>query len=198
MGFGHHFAHRDGLIASAIDEFAGSGYEKASLNRILTQAGMSKGQFYHHFEGKQALYLGLVELMIARKGEHFAEHPPPTADGDVFDILRAQLRAGLAFARADPQLDAFSRSFLRERGRPIFRTVLDQFSVLDANPLRQLLEAAHARGEFTPTLSKPFVLRTVAHLLEHAPELLDADSTESFEAGVGELILMMRRALGRR
>lgn len=197
MGFGHDFAHRDPLIAAAIDEFAARGYEKASLNRILTAAGMSKGQFYHHFENKEALYMGLVERMIARKREHFARQAPPTpASGDVFDTLGAQLRAGLAFARTDPQLDAFGRSFLRERGHPIYRRVLDQFSVLDGNPLRQLLEHAHATGQFTPELSRPFVLRTAAHLLEHAPELLDTATPEAFEASIDELVTMMRRALG--
>ena len=93
MGFEQDFAHRDQLIEAAIAELDTHGYAKASLNRILTAAGMSKGQFYHHFETKEALYLALVALMIERKREHFARNPIEP-NGDLFDIVRAQLRAG--------------------------------------------------------------------------------------------------------
>lgn len=196
MGLEHDFAHRDRLIEAAIDELDRHGYAKASLNRILTAAGMSKGQFYHHFKTKEDLYLALVALMIERKRAHFAEHPIDPAD-DVFEILRAQLKAGLQLAHADPQMERFSRSFLRERGRPIYATVMERFNFDADASLRHLVDLAHSRGELTEALSKDFAARALAHVMNGAPELLDASDLETFEARLDELITFLRRALGR-
>ncbi len=195
MSFRSEFAHRESLIAAAIDDFATVGYGKASINRILARAGMSKGQFYHHFPTKQALYLGLVELMVDRKRAFLATAPTVATDGDFFDRLRAQLHMGLAFARADPALERFSRSFLRERGRPIYDAVLGHFPLGRGDALGMMVDAAIDAGELTDELSATFVRRAVAMVMTHSAELVDADSTEAFTAGIDELIAFLRRAL---
>jgi AcrR family transcriptional regulator len=41
--------------------FSNRGYNKASVDDICTEAGVSKGAFYHHFESKQALFLALLD-----------------------------------------------------------------------------------------------------------------------------------------
>ena len=197
MSFRHDFAHRDALIEAAIEEFASVGYGKASINRILERAGMSKGQFYHHFPTKQALYLGLVELMIDRKRAFLTTATLAGGDGDFFDRLRTQLHIGLAFARADPQLERFSRSFLRERGRPIYETVLEQFPLGRGDALGMMVDAALEAGELTEELSAAFVRRAVALVMGRSGELIDADSTREFADGVDELIAFLRRALAR-
>ncbi|MCA9693189.1 MAG: TetR/AcrR family transcriptional regulator, partial [Myxococcales bacterium] len=192
------FAHQDALIAAAIDEFDARGYAKASLNRILERAGVSKGQFYHHFTDKQALYVALVELMIARKQAFFRARPPTSATPtSVFDTLRLQLRQGLAFAREDPQLERFARSFLRERGRPIYQAVMARFPLDQDAAVAALVDAGLARGEFTDALSPAFLKRAIAALLQAAPELLDAASIDDFDRGLDELITLLTRGLGR-
>lgn len=49
------------IIESAIRLFTSRGYTAASVDDICTEAGISKGAFYHHFESKQALFLGLLD-----------------------------------------------------------------------------------------------------------------------------------------
>ncbi|MGE5250795.1 MAG: TetR/AcrR family transcriptional regulator [Bacteroidota bacterium] len=49
------------LLQSAIELFSSQGYAAASVDDICTQAGVSKGAFYHHFESKQALFLALLD-----------------------------------------------------------------------------------------------------------------------------------------
>lgn len=48
------------LLETAAQEFARSGYERASLNRIIRACGMSKSSFYHYFEAKDALFDAVV------------------------------------------------------------------------------------------------------------------------------------------
>src|SRR5574342_1436325 len=52
---------RTKILESAIKLFSNQGYNKASVDDICTEAGISKGAFYHHFESKQALFLALLD-----------------------------------------------------------------------------------------------------------------------------------------
>lgn len=196
MRFGRDFQHRDRLVTAALEEFSAKGYDNASINAILAAAGMSKGQFYHHFGNKEGLYLAVVELLLHRKRAHFLAHPV-SPGADVFATLQAQLVAGVAFAREDPALDRFARSWLRERGRPIYEVVQRQFGLDRDTGLRQLVAAAHARGDFRPDLTVAFVVRAIAVVLENAPTLLDLQAPGDLDARVGELIDFLRRGLGR-
>ena len=49
------------IIEAAIRLFSTHGYNKASVDDICGEAGVSKGAFYHHFKGKQALFLTLLD-----------------------------------------------------------------------------------------------------------------------------------------
>lgn len=52
---------RSKIIESSISLFSNRGYNAASVDDICTEAGVSKGAFYHHFESKQALFLALLD-----------------------------------------------------------------------------------------------------------------------------------------
>ncbi|MDP1714735.1 MAG: TetR/AcrR family transcriptional regulator [Anaerolineales bacterium] len=52
---------RSRIIESAIKLFSSRGYNAASVDDICTDAGISKGAFYHHFESKQSLFLALLD-----------------------------------------------------------------------------------------------------------------------------------------
>lgn len=194
MSFDRDFQHRTALISAAIAEFSEHGYDRASINRILKSAGMSKGQFYHHFEGKEALYFGLVADLITRKKAYFAANPVPDQD-DFFQSLRGQLRAGLAFSRANPEVDQFSRSFLRERGRPIFHRTLTHFTFDEGSSVAQLVRRSHAVGAFGAGMSLEFVQRLVAMVFNGAAGLLEADAPEEVESRLEQLVQFLRGGL---
>jgi AcrR family transcriptional regulator len=52
---------RTKILDSAVKLFSTRGYTAASVDDICTEAGISKGAFYHHFETKQALFLALLD-----------------------------------------------------------------------------------------------------------------------------------------
>lgn len=52
---------RTRILGSAVKLFSSRGYNKASVDDICEEAGISKGAFYHHFESKQALFLALLD-----------------------------------------------------------------------------------------------------------------------------------------
>jgi AcrR family transcriptional regulator len=55
---------RSRIMDSAIRLFSRQGYNKASVDVICAEAGISKGAFYHHFKSKQALLLALLDSWL--------------------------------------------------------------------------------------------------------------------------------------
>lgn len=55
---------RNRILDAALQTFARSGYDAASVSEICRQAGVTKGGFYHHFSSKQALFLELLERWL--------------------------------------------------------------------------------------------------------------------------------------
>ncbi|MGD0212720.1 MAG: TetR/AcrR family transcriptional regulator [Terriglobales bacterium] len=53
------------MLQAASREIYRSGFQSASLDTILTIAGVTKGALYHHFDSKEALGHAVVEEIIA-------------------------------------------------------------------------------------------------------------------------------------
>lgn len=49
------------ILEAAVKQFSINGYNKASVDSICDQAGVSKGAFYHHFKTKQDVFLALLD-----------------------------------------------------------------------------------------------------------------------------------------
>lgn len=52
------------IIKAGIAEFSVYGSEKASLNKICRDYGISKGKFYHHFNSKEDLFCACVNYTV--------------------------------------------------------------------------------------------------------------------------------------
>jgi len=52
------------IIDACIEEFASNGYEKASTNSIIKNAGISKGALFHYFESKKKVFLYTLDYTI--------------------------------------------------------------------------------------------------------------------------------------
>ena len=54
-------ASRALIVEGAIREFGQYGYERASINRICTENGISKGRMFHQFKNKEEIFRASVE-----------------------------------------------------------------------------------------------------------------------------------------
>jgi AcrR family transcriptional regulator len=57
---------REALLDAGAKVFAARGYRAASVDEILTEAGLSKGTFYWHYGSKHELFLALLEERVDR------------------------------------------------------------------------------------------------------------------------------------
>ncbi|GEL78196.1 TetR/AcrR family transcriptional regulator [Tenuibacillus multivorans] len=75
------------IVEAALEEFAEHGYEKASTNRIVYQAGVGKGMLYYYFENKRKLYLYLVKNSLDVIEDQYIKHID-ISETDVFERMR--------------------------------------------------------------------------------------------------------------
>lgn len=198
MSFTKSFEHKQKLLDAALAEFNAYGYEQASINRILDKAGMSKGQFYYHFQNKEALYFALMEIGIEKKLEYFAglnllEDSPK----DIFDLFKTQLQVGIAFAIEHPAIYALSQALLREKGNPIYEKVMAKYDFKENEIIGQLIEAAYQRGEFRDDLPLAFIKQMIGYLFNQVDDFANLDNPAEMEQNLNYMIDFMRNGLAK-
>jgi AcrR family transcriptional regulator len=52
------------MLGAAMKEFAAKGYDRASTNKIVEDAGVSKGLLFHYFTSKKQLFLYLYDYCL--------------------------------------------------------------------------------------------------------------------------------------
>jgi AcrR family transcriptional regulator len=95
-------AQRERLIAAMAEVVAAVGYEEASVERVLVQAGMSRRTFYELFRDKEDCYLAVYEHTMRRVlrtvAEAYLECEQPARR------IEAALEAFLRFCAEEPRL----------------------------------------------------------------------------------------------
>lgn len=77
------------ILDAALEEFAASGFQEASVNRIIQRAGISKGALYYYFSDKEDLFLTVVEIAAAGLADtSMAPHHATTPDDFWSDVAR--------------------------------------------------------------------------------------------------------------
>jgi AcrR family transcriptional regulator len=173
------FDRREALMDAALEEFSAKSYEEASLNNIIKLAGISKGTFYYHFQDKQALYLELINNIVAAKIEFMDRKLKDYVHDEglnIFDNLKLQSRIGIEFAREYSKYYLLGLMFLKERGNQIYATVMDMLGDTTENYYENLLEKAAAKGDFRDDVSTRFIKKVLPYLLYRYDEIFNIKS----------------------
>ncbi len=106
---------RQRLLDSALSIFARHGYERATVDEIVREAGFSKGAFYVHFESKEDLFWAMLEQRIATQQEvlrQAIDTAEPVAANE-----RRILEAIFALSKQDESWPALFMEFAAHAGR---------------------------------------------------------------------------------
>lgn len=93
----------------AIEEFAENSLHSASVNAIVSNAGIAKGSFYQYFENLEDLYKHVLNLIKNCKLELISTLPLPANNLDTFRYLQRLLQIELAFELKYPRLSKVER-----------------------------------------------------------------------------------------
>lgn len=106
---------RERLVVTAAAEFARAGYERASLNRVLSACRMSKSSFYHYLGSKEELFDLVVEDGAAELLRRLDVPPPGRfATGDFWAPVEELLDRLSGLADAPEWLGNVGRLFYLE------------------------------------------------------------------------------------
>lgn len=156
---------RQRIVDAAIEEFGSQPYAKATLDRIVIAAGVSKGSMYQYFDGKADLYIWLFTDYIQKEKMTLLQDYPPDTIPSVWAVLEALYLKGMRFTIARPALARLGFRFMRERDPdPAIKAVADARDAAAASFFTKLLQGAQAAGEIRPDAH----LDVASALLTHA------------------------------
>jgi AcrR family transcriptional regulator len=98
------------IIQSCIDEFGLSGYDHCSIDRIIHNAGISKGGLYEYIESKDDLYIYIVSYCFDQLYDHIEEYFKTNAGSlpqDILDRFRIVSNIAIDFYIDHPEMIAF-------------------------------------------------------------------------------------------
>jgi AcrR family transcriptional regulator len=110
----------DRLIAALILTLAEVGYQKTTVSMIGRRAGVSKSDFYKHFDSKDACFLAAYDAAVGRIREAVVEACAVASGDDWAERVRAAILALLSLLVAEPPLAAILLAEGLRAGRGIF------------------------------------------------------------------------------
>lgn len=119
---------RDRIRQSAIEEFGRKGYEAASTNVIVHNAGVSKGLLFHYFGSKKNLYLECTVHVLNTLAKYILESLD-TGDTDMFSLLRRALEKKLRFYKDNPEFMGLAGRVWYSDNRAELEERLPQYAV---------------------------------------------------------------------
>ncbi len=100
---------RHQIETAAIAEFASKTPQCASVNAIVSAAGIAKGSFYQYFENMDDLYGHILSIVRQKKLEIVSNLPLESVSLDTFRYLRRVFLAAVEFQLRYPQLASIER-----------------------------------------------------------------------------------------
>ena len=171
-------AKQEAIIAAAVDEFAASPYDSASLSKIVAKAGIAKGSMYQYFENKRELYLYILNLAYEQK-RLFLKDVFTDAD-DFFATLKRYYRRSFLFAQEYPLYHKIINHYWDYCAE--FEEEVRASRELRANDFLSMMKQAIDQGQVDPNIDQEaafFVYHSVGkELIDNFLALSEADKTE--------------------
>ncbi len=177
------FKRENELIEAALDEFSIHNYENASLNKIIKNAGISKGFFYYHFKDKNALYSFILETASKNQVEFINKNikEQNLEDKNIFEDLKLQFMISGKFAAANPKYYRFITMFFKENQNAINNDLKSTVKGSNELLLEQLVNKAISNGDFNKKFSKDFITKIMSYLFSNYFEIFNEDEDYELE-----------------
>jgi AcrR family transcriptional regulator len=187
------------LVAAARTEFLARGFHQASVEEIAERAGYSKGAVYSNFEGKDELFLAVLDEQYARVLD--AHGPRMRAAATMADGLRAAAAQLAEQARVDPGWTPLLIEFWAHAARvPVLREEARKRQEQQLDGVAAILSelAARHRVQFVVPAREAARCGTALGRGIAVERLLEPDSTvaELFEDAFVALVLGLTRPAG--
>ena len=97
-------ARKEKILDAALSEFSKNGYDNASLNSIIREAGISKGSLYYYFEDKTDLYVTVLKKSMAEVFQEIGNLEEIKSAGDFWAGLENYCKRNIHLAIENPDI----------------------------------------------------------------------------------------------
>lgn len=197
------------VLAAAMGEFSDKGYQKASVNVMVSASGIAKGSIYQYFKDKKSLFLYVFDFAISMVRRTLLAVKEETRDQDFFVRLEKSLLAGVDFIHRHPRVYNLYLKILFDQHVPRRQELLQAVRRFAAEYLGSLVRQGQARGELRADLSPSAVVFLLDALLDRFLQAvavpyfdvslnLDQAGPAEMQGRVGELVGLLRDGLASR
>ncbi|EYE88733.1 TetR family transcriptional regulator [Fervidicella metallireducens AeB] len=123
---------QENILNICLEEFALYGYEKASTNRIVEKAGISKGLLFHYFKNKKGLYLYLYDYYTPVLLELFNKYADVN-EPDIFERLKKWMVAKIELNKDNPVIFEFFKQLYTDVPEELREEIQKRNEVATAN-----------------------------------------------------------------
>lgn len=135
------------IFSVAVDEFASSPYDTASINQICKKSNMAKGSFYQYFTDKLDLYKYVMTLAIESKIAFFSAVLNEFKELTLQEQIRLLFMKGIEFAKSYPRYAALGEQFSKEGNETARLAVLKEGERQTGTLFIHMIEHAKSKGE---------------------------------------------------
>ncbi len=122
---------QDRMINAILKVFAANGYEHASTDEIVREAGISKGLLFHYFGSKLGAYTFACDYSVKYMTLEFKATVSET-ETDLFEVLKQIECARMHAMRGYPHMQLFlNRSLNEDVGEALFAVEESRNAIMD-------------------------------------------------------------------
>ncbi|QSO51674.1 TetR/AcrR family transcriptional regulator [Alicyclobacillus curvatus] len=115
---------QDEILLASLREFAEKGFDLASTNEIVKQAGISKGVLFKYFEDKESLFIHVFETVLDAVMETSVHTDAATID-DVFEWFKRMAETRVQFFMERPLTYRLMMRALKDPQHPVYAKVYE-------------------------------------------------------------------------
>jgi TetR/AcrR family fatty acid metabolism transcriptional regulator len=169
------------LLEAALHVFAEHGYERATIDEIVREAGFSKGAFYVHFESKEDLFWAMLEERLQQQQDAFRQDLLPGVP--LADNIRIVLNGIFGLHTRDPLWSALFMEFAahaarNEKVRQKIAAMYNSWRTFAVEALERAREAGTVRRDLDFEFAASVVIAAVEGMVQQArlaPEAVRLD-----------------------
>jgi AcrR family transcriptional regulator len=192
------------IIDASVNEFANNGFKNASVNKIVEEAGISKGSLFNYFKSKNLLFDHIYQIALREVKTYLAKVRDESKNDDFFTRFSKIINSGIAFINKHPRLAKIYFRLLNSDDSPHGKVIVQKLHSEAIRYLTQFVETGiernELRSELNPTTVAFLMESTLNRILQvHYLEIIDTKSelSKTYNNRIDEIVDTLKMGLSK-
>lgn len=191
---------RNKIIDASISEFENNSYENSSINRIVSNAGISKGSLYQYFNDKKDLYRYVINLIVEEKMKYITPVMENPDKHDFFTLIRDMYKSGLEFAKDNPRYLNIGNVLLTDVNSPLYQEIVKENIGKSNEIFEYLIQQGINRSEIRENINIKFITHLISDMNVSIVEYYRKNISKDWDEGIfiilDELLDFLKKGIG--